>query len=168
MVTLSNQIVNEIVYWLMGSLSLRGWSYAGILLPYLRRWSGVLMYYGRTLNLFSLGERQAEHLGVNVARTRVVVLVVSTLITAAAVSVAGTIGFVGLVVPHLIRLMAGPDYRLLIPITALFGAIYLVWADTLARMLLSPTEIPLGVITAFLGAPFFMYLLRKHKRRMRT
>ena len=168
MVTLSNQIVNEIVYWLMGSLSLRGWSYAGILLPYFVVGLGVLMYYGRSLNLFSLGERQAEHLGVNVGRTRVVVLVVSTLITAAAVSVAGTIGFVGLVVPHLIRLMAGPDYRLLIPITALFGAIYLVWADTLARMLLSPTEIPLGVITAFLGAPFFMYLLRKHKRRMRT
>lgn len=167
MVTLSDQVVNEIIYWLMGSLSLRGWSYSGILLPYLVIGFFVLMAYGLTLNLISLGERQAEHLGVNVPRTRLVVLVVSTLITAAAISVAGTIGFVGLVVPHLVRLMAGPDYRLIIPISALLGAVYMIGADTLARMLLSPTEIPLGVITAFLGAPFFVYLLRKHKRRLR-
>lgn len=167
LVTLSDQVVNEIVYWLMGSLSLKGWSYTGILVPYLAIGLLVLMSFGRTLNLISLGERQAEHLGVNVARTRLAVLVASTLITAAAVSVAGTIGFVGLVVPHLVRLLVGPDYRLLIPISALFGAVYMIWADTLARMLLSPTEIPLGVITAFLGAPFFVYLLRKHKRRLR-
>lgn len=167
LVTLSDQVVNEIVYWLMGSLSLKGWSYTGILVPYLVIGLLVLMSYGRTLNLISLGERQAEHLGVNVARTRLAVLVASTLITAAAVSVAGTIGFVGLVVPHLVRLLVGPDYRLLIPISALLGAVYMIWADTLARMLLSPTEIPLGVITAFLGAPFFVYLLRKHKRRLR-
>ncbi len=167
MVTLSDQVVNEIIYWLMGSLSLRGWSYAGILVPYLIIGLLVLNVQGRALNLISLGERQAEHLGVHVARTRLVVLIVSTLITAAAVSVAGTIGFVGLVVPHLVRLMVGPDYRLIIPISALLGAVYMIWADTLARMLLSPTEIPLGVITAFLGGPFFVYLLRKHKRRLR-
>lgn len=166
MVSLSDQVINEIVFWLMGSLTMRGWSFTFMLVPYLIVGLVVLLSYGRTLNLFSLGERQAEHLGVNVARTRLIVLIVSTLITAAAVSVAGTIGFVGLVVPHLVRLMVGADYRILLPITAIFGGIYVLWADTLARMLLSPTEIPLGVITAFLGAPFFAYLLRKNKKRL--
>lgn len=166
MVSLSDQVINEIVFWMMGSLSLRGWAFTGMLLPYLILGFAVLLSYGRTLNLFALGERQAEHLGVNVVRTRLIVLTVSTLITAAAVSVAGTVGFVGLVVPHLVRLMVGPDYRILLPVTAIFGGIYLLWADTLARMLLSPTEIPLGVVTAFLGAPFFAYLLRKNKKRM--
>ncbi len=168
MVSLSDKVINEITFWLMGSLSMRGWSFTFMLVPYLVIGLVVLLAYGRTLNLFSLGERQAEHLGVNVSRTRLVVLVVSTFMTAAAVSVAGTIGFVGLVVPHLIRLMAGPDYRLLLPLTAVFGGIYLLWADTLARMALSPAEIPLGVVTAFLGAPFFAYLLRKNKRMARA
>lgn len=168
MVSLSDQAVNEIVFWLMGSLGMRGWPFTIVLLPYLAIGIVVLLSYGRTLNLFALGERQAEHLGVHVARTRLIVLIVSTLITAAAVSIAGTIGFVGLVVPHLVRLMVGPDYRLLLPATAIFGGIYVLWADTLARTLLSPTDIPLGVITAFLGAPFFAYLLRKNKRMMRA
>ncbi len=168
MVSLSDQAVNEIVFWLMGSLSMRGWTFAMVLLPYLAVGIVVLLSYGRTLNLFALGERQAEHLGVHVARTRLIVLIVSTLITAAAVSIAGTIGFVGLVVPHLVRLMVGPDYRILLPTTVIFGGIYVLWADTLARTLLSPTDIPLGVITAFLGAPFFAYLLRKNKRMMRA
>ncbi|QMV41481.1 FecCD family ABC transporter permease [Cohnella cholangitidis] len=166
MVSLSDKVINEIIFWLMGSLSLRGWSFTLMLVPYFLIGLAVLLSYGRTLNLFALGERQAEHLGVNVVRTRMIVLCVSTLITAAAVSVAGTIGFVGLVVPHLVRLMVGPDYRILLPVTAIFGGIYLLWADTLARMLLSPTEIPLGVVTAFLGAPFFAYLLRKNKKRL--
>lgn len=166
MVSLSDKVINEIIFWLMGSLSLRGWSFTFMLVPYFLIGLAVLLSYGRTLNLFALGERQAEHLGVNVVRTRMIVLCVSTLITAAAVSVAGTIGFVGLVVPHLVRLMVGPDYRILLPVTAIFGGIYLLWADTLARMLLSPTEIPLGVVTAFLGAPFFAYLLRKNKKKL--
>lgn len=164
MVSMSDQVVNEIVFWLMGSLALRGWSFTFILMPYLALGLVVLLSYGRTLNIFALGERQAAHLGVNIERTRLVVLVISTLITAAAVSVVGTIGFVGLVVPHLVRLLVGPDYRLLLPLTAIFGAIYVLWADTIARTLLSPTEIPLGVVTAFLGAPFFAYLLRKNKQ----
>lgn len=167
MVSLSDQVVNEIINWLMGSLTFKGWSEVSVLLPYLLIGILVLLSYSRTLNLFALGERQAEHLGVNVTRTRLIVLAVSTLITAAAVSMSGTIGFVGLVVPHLVRLIVGPDYRLIIPITGLFGAVYLLWADTLARTLLSPTEIPLGVVTSFLGAPFFIYLLRKQKRKTR-
>lgn len=164
MVSMSDQVVNEIVFWLMGSLALRGWSFTFVLMPYLAIGLVVLLSYGRTLNLFALGERQAAHLGVNIKRTRLVVLVISTLITAAAVSIVGTIGFVGLVVPHLVRLMVGPDYRILLPLSVIFGAIYVLWADTIARTLLSPTEIPLGVVTAVLGAPFFAYLLRRNKQ----
>jgi iron complex transport system permease protein len=164
MVSMSDQVVNEIVFWLMGSLALRGWSFTFVLMPYLAIGIVVLLSYGRTLNLFALGERQAAHLGVNIKRTRLVVLIVSTLITAAAVSIVGTIGFVGLVVPHLVRLIVGPDYRLLLPLTVIFGGIYVLWADTIARTLLSPTEIPLGVVTAVLGAPFFAYLLRRNKQ----
>ncbi|GIO10119.1 corrinoid ABC transporter permease [Brevibacillus reuszeri] len=164
MVSLSDKAVNEIVFWLMGSLSFRGWDFTYVLLPYLIVGLMVLVSYARALNLFSLGERQAAHLGVSVDRTKLVVLIVSTLLTAGAVSIAGIVGFVGLVVPHLVRLMVGPDYRLLLPMATICGGIYVLWADTVARMLLSPTEIPLGVVTAFLGAPFFAYLLKQNKR----
>jgi len=164
MVSLSDKAVNEIVFWLMGSLSFRGWDFTYVLLPYLIVGLMVLISYARALNLFSLGERQAAHLGVSVDRTKLVVLIVSTLLTAGAVSIAGIVGFVGLVVPHLVRLMVGPDYRLLLPMATICGGIYVLWADTVARMLLSPTEIPLGVVTAFLGAPFFAYLLKQNKR----
>ncbi|MDC0760226.1 iron ABC transporter permease [Brevibacillus sp. AG] len=164
MVSLSDQTVNEIVFWLMGSLSFRGWAFTYVLIPYLVIGGMVLVSYARSLNLFALGERQAAHLGVHVDGTKLVVLVVSTLLTAAAVSIAGIIGFVGLVVPHLVRLLVGPDHRILLPMSAICGGIYVLWADTLARMLLSPTEIPLGVVTAFLGAPFFAYLLKQNKR----
>lgn len=163
MVSMSDKVVNEIVFWLMGSLSLQGWSFIYVLLPYLIVGFTVLIAYSQHLNIFALGERQAAHLGIKVKRTRLIILIVSTLITAAAVSIVGTIGFVGLVVPHLVRLIVGPDYRVIIPITAVFGSIYVLWADTLARTLFSPTEIPLGVVTAFLGAPFFGYLLRRSK-----
>lgn len=164
MVAMSDTVVNQIVFWLMGSLSMQGWKFIIVLIPYFIVGFIILIIYSRTLNIFALGERQAAHLGVNVKRTRLIILIISTFITAAAVSIVGTIGFVGLVVPHLVRLMVGPDYRVLIPITAIFGAIYVLWADTIARTLLSPTEIPLGVVTAFLGAPFFAYLLRKSKQ----
>lgn len=164
MVAMSDKVINEIVFWLMGSLAYRGWSFVGALAPYLAFGAIVLFAYGRTLNVFALGERQAAHLGIHVQRTRLIVLVVSTLITAAAVSIVGTIGFVGLVVPHLVRLAIGPDYRLLLPLTAIYGGIYVLAADTVARTALGSTEIPLGVVTAFLGAPFFVFLLRKNKK----
>lgn len=164
MAAMSRDAVNEIVFWLMGSLQMKGWSYSAVMFPYVLVGTGILLFYGRALNLFALGERQAAHLGVGVERTKYIVLSVATLITAAAVSVSGIIGFVGLITPHLMRLIVGPDYRLLLPLSALFGGIYVLWADTMARTVLSPTEIPLGVVTAFLGAPFFAYLLRKHKK----
>jgi iron complex transport system permease protein len=165
MVSMSNQVVNEILYWLMGSLSMRNWSYSQIMFPYAVVGFSVLCVYVRQLNLMALGERQAAYMGVDLERTKLIVLLVSTLLTAAAVSVCGVIGFVGLVVPHLVRLTIGPDYRLILPLSALVGGIYVLWADTLARMVLSPKEIPLGVVTALLGAPFFAYLLQKRKIR---
>lgn len=165
MVGLSNKVVNEIIYWLMGSLSMRGWDYSALLLPYFAAGFLILWWHVRALNLLTLGERQAAHLGVDLERTKLVVLTVSTLMTAAAVSVCGVVGFVGLVVPHLVRLTVGPDYRLIVPLSAVVGGIYVLWSDTLARLVLSPKEIPLGVVTALLGAPFFAYLLRKRKFR---
>ncbi|MDN6161715.1 MAG: iron ABC transporter permease [Atopostipes sp.] len=163
-VSMSDQVMDEIIFWMMGSLSLQGWDFVQILLPGFLIALIALMAYSRSLNIFSLGERQAAHLGINVKKTRLIILIISTFITAVAVSIVGTVGFVGLVVPHLIRLLVGPDYRLLIPMSAIYGGIFVLWADTIARTILSPTEIPLGVVTAFLGAPFFAYLLRKNKQ----
>ncbi|MDC3424477.1 iron ABC transporter permease [Aquibacillus sp. 3ASR75-11] len=164
MVSMSGKAINEIVFWMMGSLTMRGWEYPKIMAPYLFIGIVILLSQGRALNLFTLGERQALHLGVNVERTKMVVLVTSTLLTASAVSVSGVIGFVGLVVPHLIRMVVGPDYRLIIPLSVFGGSIYVLWADTIARMALMPKEIPLGVVTSLLGAPFFAYLLKKGKK----
>lgn len=167
LVAMTNQTINEILFWVMGSLAMRGWSYTLVLAPYLAVGILILIAYARPLNLLALGERQASHLGLHVERTKWVVLLTATMITAAAVSVSGVIGFVGLVVPHLLRLIVGPDYRYLIPLSAIGGAIYVMWADTIARTAFAPTEIPLGVVTAFLGAPFFAYLLMRNKRAKR-
>lgn len=162
-ISLSSGVVNEILFWLMGSVAMRGWVYSGLLSPILLVCAIILICVSRRLNLFALGERHAAHMGIDVSRTKLLVLAVSTLLTAAAVSVAGAIGFVGLVIPHLIRLLAGPDYRRLIPISALAGATYVLWADTLARSVLSTREIPLGVVTALIGAPFFAFLLYRQR-----
>lgn len=164
MVAISQDALNDIVFWMMGSLKMRGWSFSLTILPYFLLGTIVLLGYGRTLNLFALGERRAAHLGVHVERTKWIILIVATLIAAAAVSVSGVIGFVGLIIPHLLRLLVGPDYRLILPLSIIYGALYVLWADTIARLVISPLEIPLGVVTAFLGAPFFAYLLNKHKK----
>ncbi|MUT67024.1 iron ABC transporter permease [Paenibacillus sp. NEAU-GSW1] len=163
MVSMSDSVVNQILFWLMGSLAMKSWIHVYVLIPFLLIGLPILILHANPLNLFSLGERHASHLGIRVERTKLIVLIGSTLLTAAAVSVAGVVGFVGLVIPHLLRLMIGPDYRLLIPLSAFGGGIFLLWADTLARMALSPKEIPLGVVTALIGAPFFAFLLHRRK-----
>ncbi|CAM3641278.1 FecCD family ABC transporter permease [Marinicrinis lubricantis] len=167
MVSMSKTVVNDIVFWMMGSLSLKGWDYAIMLIPYVLIGWLVLTYYARALNALALGEQEASYLGIAVEKTKLAVLVASTFMTAAAVSMTGVIGFVGLVVPHMVRLLVGPDYRLLVPFSAIFGGIYMLWADTAARTILSPTEIPLGVVTAFIGTPFFAYLLTRRKKEMK-
>ncbi len=150
--------------WLMGQFSLSNWEQVWIATPYIAAGTVLIWLFGRSLNVLQLGEEQAKQLGLDVERTKLILLGAATLMTAAAVSFAGTIGFVGIIVPHAVRLIWGPDHRYLVPLSALSGAVFLVLADTLARTMLAPTEVPVGVITAFIGAPFFLYLLRQKKR----
>jgi len=153
-----------VVYsWLQGGFNLSSWEKFFTILPF-SLFSGTIIYvFGRRLNVLQMGEEHAGQLGLNVERLKLVLVASATLMTAAAVSVSGIIGFVGLVAPHLVRLLFGHDYRLLLPLSTIFGAAFMVFADTVARNI-SSTEVPVGIITAFFGAPFFIYLLRRKKR----
>ncbi len=154
---------HQVIAWAMGSLSLSNWQEVSVLVPYLAIGWVVLYLHARYLNVLQLGETQAQQLGVPVARITLTLVVATSLVTAAAVAVSGLIGFVGLIIPHAVRLVWGPDHRFLLPMAALVGATFLILADTLARTLLAPTELPVGIITAFCGAPFFLYLLRRKR-----
>jgi iron complex transport system permease protein len=160
----SGEKMHGIVFWLMGSFSLSQWSEVMVVLPYVVVGVVVILLYARPLNVMQLDEEQAQQLGVNVERLKLILLAAATLITAAAVSFVGTIGFVGIIIPHAVRLVWGPDHRFLLPLSVLSGAIFLILADVIARTILAPTEIPIGVITALVGAPFFLYLLRRRQR----
>ncbi|GAA0501319.1 iron ABC transporter permease [Salinibacillus aidingensis] len=160
---LSDEKMQTIMYWMMGSLALTDWSYNRVVLPFVLLSILFVAFLTRELNILALGEEAAYYSGVSVQKVRVVLLIVASLLTGVAVSVSGTIGFVGLIVPHMIRLIFGADYRLILPLSVIGGAIFLVGADTIARTILEPRELPIGIITAFLGAPFFGYLLRKKK-----
>jgi iron complex transport system permease protein len=164
LLVVSGERLHGILLWLMGGFALSHWGEVRVLLPFLVAGTAVIYLYGRALNLMQLDEEQAQQLGVNVERVKVTLLVAATLITAAAVSFAGSIGFVGIIVPHAVRLIWGPNYRFLLPLSSLAGATFLILADAVARRVLGPTEIPVGVVTAFCGAPFFLYLLRSKKR----
>ena len=157
--------VNQITFWQLGSLAQATWPKVLAVLPCAALGLGLAPLYARRLDLLALGERPARHLGVEVERLRIVLVLVIALLTAAAVSVAGVIGFVGLVVPHLLRMAAGPGHRFLIPGSALLGALVLLAADLAARTVAEPAELPLGVLTALLGSPFFFWLLRRTRRR---
>ena len=122
------------------------------------------MTYGRVLNVLQLEEKHAQQLGVNVERTKLILIGAASLSTAAAVSFSGLIGFVGLIAPHVVRLIWGVDYRSLLPMAAITGGAFLILADLVARTLLSPTELPVGLVTAFCGGPFFLYLLRRQQQ----
>lgn len=159
----SGDAMQGIIFWLMGSFSLSQWSEVRMVLPYVVVGVAVILLYSRSLNVMQLDEEQAQQLGINVERVKLILLVAATLITAAAVSFVGTIGFVGIIIPHMVRLMWGPDHRLLLPMSVLTGAIFMVIADLIARTVLAPAEIPVGIITAVCGVPFFLYLLRRKK-----
>lgn len=161
LIAVSGQQMQEIIFWMMGSLANRTWADIALLLPYFVIGILYLLLQTRDLNIISLGERAATHLGMNVEKKKVRILVIGSLLTSAAVSVVGIIGFVGLIIPHLMRLIVGPDHRILLPASTLAGAIFLLWSDTIARSLLGSQEIPIGVITAFVGAPFYAYLLKR-------
>lgn len=157
-----SQGLERIVFWTMGSVAgSDSWARVLILFPFTIAGFMVLFAYSKDLNIFALGEESAKYLGVEVESLKRILIASAALITAAAVSVSGTIGFIGLLVPHIMRRIVGPDHRVLIPCSGLAGAILLISADALARTVIAPTEIPVGVITAMLGAPFFLYLLRK-------
>lgn len=164
MLTIGQQNLEEIIFWTMGSLGgLDSWRRVMIVFPFAIGGFLVLCTFARDLNIFSLGEESAKYLGVEVESLKRIIIALATLITAAAVSVSGIIGFIGLMAPHITRRIVGPDHRILIPCSALLGAIFMIAADTIARTMMRPSEIPIGVITALLGAPFFLYLLRKSK-----
>lgn len=149
--------------WLMGGSMQNGWASVLVVLPFIAIGAGFLIVNGYALNILQFGDDQAQQLGINVARTRTWILVLASLVTAAGVSFSGIIGFVGLIVPHLMRLWLGADYRKLLPLSLINGATLLLLADILARVALAPQEIPLGIITALAGAPFFLWVLRRSK-----
>lgn len=166
MVTLSGKtgLLQSIYSFLMGSISVSGWNKIIVVAPLVIGGIIAARFLAFRLNAFALGEEGAAYLGIDVERDKLLVLALGSLLTAAAVSISGLVGFVGLVVPHAVRLVLGPDHRLLLPAAALFGGAFLVLADLLARTMLAPREIPLGILTAFIGAPFFIYLLRRTRR----
>jgi iron complex transport system permease protein len=155
-----------LVFWLMGGLGKADWNQLTIALPLIAIGSLAIWYYSRELNALTIGEDHATSLGVDTQRVMLIMIVITSIVVAAAVSFAGVIGFVGLVVPHIIRIIIGPDHRILVPASILAGGCLLVITDALARTLMAPTEIPVGIITAMLGAPFFVYLLRRRKHMM--
>ncbi len=159
------QSLGQALLWLMGGFAGRGWEHVRMALPYFIAAQVIALGRARDLNALAFGEDQAHRLGVDVRRARRDLVAASCLMAAAATATSGLIGFVGLIVPHMTRLLIGPDHRWLLPTAALAGAITLVVADGLARSLLGPSEVPVGVITAFFGAPLFLYLLRQRRRR---
>lgn len=155
--------LHNIVFWLMGGLWNRTWTHVQISAPPIILGSLGIFYFSRGLNTILLGEESAHHLGIKVEQMKKILIVLASLITAVAVSVSGIIVFVGLVIPHTMRILIGADHRILLPSSALAGGIFMVWADNVARTILSPEELPVGIITALAGAPFFIYLLKKRK-----
>ena len=153
--------LRAIFSWIMGSLNSATWNKVWLLVPYTVLMALVVLAHARVLNVMQLSEEQAQQLGINVERVKIILIGSASLATAVAVSVSGLIGFVGLVVPHMLRLVWGPDYRPLLPLTMIYGASFLILSDLIARTAISPGELPVGVVTALFGAPFFLYLLRR-------
>ena len=162
----SDSEMRVVVSWLMGGLIGSQWHHSIIVLVYLIPSFFIIICFTRTINILQLGEEHARQVGVNVGIVKLILIAAASLATAAAVSFSGLIGFVGLIAPHAVRLIWGADYRIMIPMAAMFGGIFLILADLAARMIVTPAELPIGVVTAFCGAPFFLYLLRYRKKLM--
>lgn len=154
---------HQLIFWLLGSLSLASWDVVAVILPIVVVGALIVFLHGRDLNALLLGEETAHNLGIDPERLKKLMLGVAALVTAVAVAFTGIIGFVGLIVPHMMRLALGADHRLLVPASALFGATFLIWSDAVARTVIAPTELPVGIITALCGGPFFIYLLRRSR-----
>ena len=159
----NSDVIRQVYSWILGRLSSATWSDVRLVLPYVVLSTVVLLLHRRLLDVLRVGDEEATALGVNVSRVRLVVVLAATLGTASVVAVSGLIGFVGIIVPHAVRLVVGTSYRLVLPISLLFGAAFLILADIPGRVLDNPAETPIGVVTAFLGAPFFLLILRTRK-----
>lgn len=164
LMTFNHDQIAKVYMWTMGSFSSATWKKTGFLLLFVLVGFSVLTCYAGKLNIMMLGEDEAKCLGIDTVRTRRIIIVVSSLLVAAAVSVSGIIGFVGLIIPHCVRLTGGSDNRRLMPYSFLAGAVFLVLCDTAARTIAAPTEIPVGIITSIFGAPFFIILVLKRRR----
>ena len=164
----SNEALREILFWLTGGLDSRSWEHVRLAAPPIIGASAIIFVMSRDLNLLMLGDDEAKSMGVRVGVIRPGLLAAASLITGVAVAVSGTIAFVGLVVPHMLRLVVGPDHRVLIPLSAVGGALFMVIADNIARTVVQPAEFRVGIITAFVGAPFFIFLLIRNKRHTKA
>jgi iron complex transport system permease protein len=167
MIALSNEELRTIIYWLLGSVSLKGWPYIWVVSPVIGLGFILILFNSRVLNALAFGEETAHHLGVNVRKRKVIILIGTSILTGAAVAVSGIIGFVGLVIPHITRIVVGADHHYLLPMSIINGATFLVLTDLVARTVIAPSEIPIGVMTALIGAPLFAYIFfqqRKEKR----
>jgi iron complex transport system permease protein len=164
MVWVEYEVAREMIFWLMGGLDSRTWTHVWIVLPGIVVGSLIAFFYSRELDILLLGTETAYSLGIEVEQVKRMILTSSALVTGSAVAVSGVIGFVGLIIPHMVRLTIGPKHRYLIPISAITGATFLILADLLARTLQRPQEIRLGILTAAFGAPFFLYLLLRHRQ----
>ena len=162
----NNDVVRQVYSWILGRLSSATWGDVRLVLPYVIGSSLVLLMHRRLLDVLRVGDDEASALGVSVDRVRLVVVITATLGTASVVAVSGLIGFVGIIVPHAVRLIAGASYRIVMPVSLFMGGAFLVLADIPGRILSDPAETPIGVVTAFLGAPFFLFILRMRKARV--
>ncbi|MGL4819341.1 MAG: FecCD family ABC transporter permease [Bacilli bacterium] len=165
LMALSQNELRNIVSWLLGSVAYRSYEHVFLLLPFFVVGTLLLLYYAPHLEAISLGEERAHYLGVNVAKTKMAVLICSSILTGASVSVSGTIGFVGLIIPHAIRLLFGVHARQLFVLSIFAGGTFLVLADLVARTIASPVELPIGVITSFVGAPIFAYIMYIERKK---
>ena len=164
LMVLNQEKMDAIIFWTMGSFGSASWSDVGVMTPVAVAGIAVVLWYARDLNLLLAGSETAQSMGVEVERVKRVLLLATTLMVAFAVSTCGVIGFVGLIVPHAVRLVTGPDNRKVVPYAMLCGALFVLVCDTLARYLLRPSELPVGSLTSMVGAPLFIYLLYKNKR----
>ena len=162
----NSETLREVFAWILGRLSTSGWTEVALLAPYAAVSIAVMLSYRRKLDLLTVGDDEAASLGVDVNRVRTIVVIAATAGTAAAVAVSGLIAFVGIIVPHAVRLVAGTSYRVVLPLSLLAGAAFLVAADLAARNVMAPAELPIGVVTSFLGAPFFVLVLRTSRRSL--
>lgn len=163
--SLNRDRMENIIFWTMGSVSTATWLQIAVAFVPILIGSLYLLTCARDLNALALGEDSAKGLGVDSEKVKKTILIVASIVTASAVSVSGIIGFVGLIIPHIVRILTGPDHRTLLPFSILTGAIFLVLSDTLARTLVVPAELPIGIITSVFGAPYFLYLLYRNKMR---